>query len=988
MTDGEGQAAPPVALLLTDLVDSAALAERLGDAAMARLSRQHDRMARDLLHQWRGREIDKTDGFLLLFDAAADALGYVLAYHRALAELERPLRGSEGQPLQLRARAGMHVGRVTMRANPAEDVARGAKPFEADGVSKPLAARVMSTALGGQTLITAAARDALGEVPYRVLSHGFWRVAGLPAPLELFEIGAPGAPFTPPPDAAKVYRVVRQDELWMPAREVRHSLPAERDAFVGRHGALNEIARKFDEGARLVSLLGIGGCGKTRIATRFGRVWLGDFPGGAWFCDLAAARTLEGLIYAVAQGLDVPLGGEDPVAQLGRALAGRGPCLVIVDNFEQVARHAEATLGRWLERAADARFLVTTREVLGIAGEEVMALAPLQPADAETLFLRRAAAAKRDFAPSAEDVQAIPRLMLLLDGLPLAIELAAARVRMLTPAALLARMSERFKVLTSAGGRHDRQATLRAAFDWSWDLLRPAEKAALAQLSVFEGGFSLEAAEAIIDLEGIAEAPWSVDVVNSLVDKSFVRPLDNGRFDLLGTVQAYAAEHLHSEGRYPGSGPAALQSAWRRHGAWFAALGPQRAIEARCADLDNLSVACRRAVLAAAAATAAGALDGAWAALSLRGPFRVGVELSEMVCAMKEAPAGDLAQGHRVLGAAWHALGQRGPALAACERALPLAQAAGDQVCESAVTSLLAGLLGRAGRFDEALALHERALDLARRASSPAQECAALNLMGMLRFEQSQMEAAEQHWSTALHQARRIGERRLQGSLLGNLGVLQANRGQMVAAMDSYREALAVTRELGDRQREGNALCNLGMLHQLQGQPQEALRALEPALLVARELGHVRLEHTALCNLGLVHLARADVPRALPLFDAALAVSRETGDARAEGQALGYLGQAHARRGDFAAARVCLGAGRQRLQEVADALSLGVLLCNCAECEALAGDLAAARVAHVEAAALARSTGAGADSELGLALARLQPLLDPALSRSGSTGPA
>ena len=200
-----------MALLLTDLVDSAALAQRLGDEAMARVWTGHDRMARDLLRTWRGREIDKTDGFLLVFAEAADALGCVLAYQRALHALETAMQAAlppgDGAPPRLHARAGLHVGEVTVRENPAADVALGAKPLEVDGVTQPLAARVMSTALGGQTLITAAAR---------------------------------------------------------------HTLSAEHDAFVGRRSTLQELARRFDGGARLVSLLGIGGCGKSRMATRFG----------------------------------------------------------------------------------------------------------------------------------------------------------------------------------------------------------------------------------------------------------------------------------------------------------------------------------------------------------------------------------------------------------------------------------------------------------------------------------------------------------------------------------------------------------------------------------------------------------------------------------------------------------------------------------------------------------------------------------------------
>src|SRR5204863_8586884 len=203
--------------------------------------------------------------------------------------------------------------------------------------------------------------------------------------------------------------------------------------------------------------------------------------------------------------------------------AGRGRCLIILDNFEQVARHAMETVGEWLNRGSAAQFIVTTREVLGLSGEQVLALPPLATEDAVRLFLRRCEAAAQDFRPTPEDDAAVPQLVKLLDGLPLAIELAAARVRVMPPRSLLARMGDRFKLLASSGQRADRQATLRATFDWSWDLLSAPDKAAFAQLSVFEGGFTLEAAEAVLDLAACAADAWPVDAVNSLVDKSFVR---------------------------------------------------------------------------------------------------------------------------------------------------------------------------------------------------------------------------------------------------------------------------------------------------------------------------------------------------------------------------------------------------------------------------------------------------------------------------------
>ncbi|HEX6361799.1 MAG TPA: hypothetical protein VFZ93_02500, partial [Albitalea sp.] len=549
------------ALLITDIVDSTRLVERLGDADAAALWTAHDRLARDLLRGLHGREIDKTDGLLLLFDDAADAVRYAAAYHRALQTLDIPLK----------ARAGLHVGNAVLRENSAADVALGAKPVEVDGIGKLLASRVMSIAHGGQTLMTAAAREALRDAAVPTHSHGHWRLKGFSEPVEVFEaVDADGA-FIPPADAPKAYRVVRDGDLWMPARRIPHSLPAERDAFVGRGEALDDLARHYEGGTRLVTVTGLGGAGKTRLATRFGWTWLGEFPGGVWFCDLSQAQGLDGIFYAVSQGLDVPLGKEDPAVQLGNAISAREHCLVILDNFEQVVQEAEATLGRWLDKARHASFLVTSRNVLGIHGETVLPLAPLRAAEATELFMRRAQAAKGGFQARKDDAAAIERLVHLLEGLPLAIELAAARVRVMSPRMLLSRMSERFKLLSSISGRHDRQSALRAAFDWSWDLLTLPEKAALAQLSVFEGGFTLEAAEAVLDLSAYEPSPWPADLIQSLLEKSFVRRVDDERFDMLGSVREYAYEHLRFESGYAGSGPAACDAAERRHGMFFAA---------------------------------------------------------------------------------------------------------------------------------------------------------------------------------------------------------------------------------------------------------------------------------------------------------------------------------------------------------------------------------------------------------------------------------
>jgi predicted ATPase/class 3 adenylate cyclase len=952
------------ALLLTDVVDSTQLSERLGEAELAALWAAHDRLARDLLPVRRGREIDKTDGMLLLFEAAADAVAYAMAYQRGVAQLNPPLK----------ARAGVHVGPVILRENSPSDVARGAKPLEVEGAAKAVAARVMSVANGGQTLLSADARNVLGDITLRLESHGHWRMKGIAEPIELFEVGEADAPFVPPPDAAKGYRVVREGDLWLPVRNIKHSLPAERNSFVDRLESLFELARRLDAGARLVSVLGIGGTGKTRLVTRFGWSWLGDFPGGVWFCDLSQARSLDGIVHAVAEALAVPLGKEDPVTQLGNAIAARGRCLVILDNFEQVSRYAEETLGRWLNRAIEAGFVVTTREVLGLAGEETLALAPLPAADAVVLFVQRAESAKRDFQRTKEDRAAIDPLVKLLECLPLAIELAAARVRVMPPRTLLSRMSERFKLLASTGGRRDRQATLRSTFDWSWDLLSLADKAALAQLSVFEGGFTMESAEAVLDLSAYEDAPWTVGTVQSLLDKSFVRQVKDGRFDMLVSVKEYASEHLRTEGRFPGSGPAALAAAEVRHSAYFAGLGEKRAVAGACVEIDNLVAACRRAAARGAAEEAAGALEGAWAALNLRGPFSVGVELASVVSGTPGLGAAARAIAERVAGSALDASGRVAEARAHLEAALTLAREARDARCEARVLANLADLQGRDGRVEEARAFHARALALARELVDRDLECNVLNSLGQLEYHLGRLEESRANWEAALALARRIGDRRWEGGLLGNLGGLHFSEGRLDEARAHLEAGLVVARELGDRKFEGNALCNLGLICQLLGKMEEAGKELEAALVVVREIGHIRTECVVLCNQGIVYDSLGRSAEARARYEAALAVARELGDRRCEGQVLGYLGLLHARQARFDEARTCLDTGEALLRAMSDRLSLGVLLCGRAEAAHRAGDLGAAKHALAEAESLAAAIGAGPDSELGAALARVRGL--------------
>ncbi len=946
-----------VTFLFTDLEGSTALWEQHPVAMQAALAR-HDQLLRHAISSFGGCVVKSTgDGVLAVFAAASDALAACVAAQRALQAPEAddpnpvPANSETRLPMSLRVRMGLHTGVAEFRDG------------DCFGGSLNRAARIMSVAHGEQVLLsTATAELVRGSLPEGVTLRdvGEHRLKGLLDPERLLQVVAADLRGDFPPLAS----------------QTGHSLPAERDAFVGRGEPLEDLARRLDAGARLISVLGLGGTGKTRLVTRFGWDTLRGFPGGVWFCDLSEARSLDGIVHSVAQGLDVPL-GKDPVIQLGNAIAGRGRCLVILDNFEQVVRHAEETVGRWLNLASAVRFLVTTREVLGLRGEEIVALAPLAPSDAATLFLRRAEAAKPGFKPSPEDEAAIPSLVALLDGLPLAIELAAARVRVMPPRTLLLRMSERFKVLASTGGRMDRQATLRAVFDWSWDLLSVPEKAALAQLSVFEGGFTLDSAEGILDLSAYENAPWPMDALQSLVQKSLVRQATDDRFDLLVSVQEYASEHLRTAARFTGSGPAALVAAETRHGAYFAGLAEKVAIDDAGVELGNFVAACRRAAARGDADMATRTLERAWAGLSLRGPFRVGSELACLVQAIPGLAAATAAKVHWVAGRALGACGKDADAYAQFEASRARAREVGDPRCECRALIGLAAHDCNAGRMDAALGQFETALIIACELNDRTLQSDANNGLGTREVLLGRTSEALTHFANALALAREARDREREGRILANLGVLHINAGRMDEARSHDEAALVVAREIGNRQLEANIRCNLGQLHQVQGRLAEALEQLDAALAVARDLGHAHVEGIVLCNLGMVYDGLARVDEASDHFEAALIIARASGDRYREGQYLGYLGLLHARQANFVDARHCLDLGEALLHAVSDRMSLGILLCSRVETEHLAGVPEAARTALGAAEALANEVMAGPDSELGLALARVRDLVHP-----------
>lgn len=823
------------ALLLTDVVDSTKLSEVMGDEEMAGLWAAHDRVARDLMQQMRGREIDKTDGMLVMFDNAADAIAYARAYHAALHEL----------PVPLKARAGLHVGSVILRENSAEDIALGAKPLEVDGVTKPTAARVMSLARGGQTLLTREARDNLGTTALRVESHGHWQIKGVADPIELFEVGDAESRMLPPPDTDKVFRVVRAGEWWMPVRDIPNNLPHQGTSFVGREQELGEV-KAFLEKSRLITLLGMGGLGKTRLSLEVAAELIHAFPDGVWFLDLAPLREAELVFSEAAQALGVLEEPDKPLLQAICAHLKQRRALLILDNCEHLIKASADLASAVLKAAPYVRILASSREALRVPGEQAYPVRPLpvpgrgagiealMKSTAVRLFVERAQQHKPSFALNAKEAPAVAELVARLEGIPLALELAAARVRALTVAEINSRLKDRYKILTG-GARvlQVRQQTLRALVDWSYDLLSDVEQCVLARLSIFAGGFDLTAAETVCGGEPIS-ADDVLDILGSLVEKSLVmleERDDSGRYRMLETIRDYASEKLdlvsdaevavrHCEHYF-----AVCKEA--NHGM----MGPDQAewIQRIEADLDNVRAATAFALTGGVdpviVVKMAVAMQGFWI---LRGYATEGRNVVRSALALPDIQSSDIAH-------AW-----------------------------------------------------------------------ALYVGAALAESQSDHDEARRMLETCLVLRRRLGNQNDIAATLSTLSLARLQAGDAAGALETEQEALQIFRDLGDRSGEAIGLIHLGQIRAYTGDAEQARKHLEECMSVARNLKHQEIEGECQLLLGEVAFDVADWKQAVLWFKRSLTVCREAADKRGEANALRWLGKTDLQAGDLVSARTRL----------------------------------------------------------------------------------
>jgi len=737
----------------------------------------------------------------------------------------------------------------------------------------------------------------------------------------------------------------------------RDNLPRELDAFFGREPELAAIDRRLSAGSRLVTLVGTAGTGKTRVALRYASTIGKAVVSGAWFCDFTGAKGSDGIASVIGAALDVPLARGDAITQLGHAIAARSPCLMILDNLEHLIDSAREIVPRLVALAPGARFLATSRERLNVRGEETVLVEPLPLEAGNALFVDRACSQRPGLAlESPNEAAAIREIVDLLEGIPLAIELAAARMRVMSPVQLRERIHDRFRVLT--GGAQDRHATLRAAIDASWDLLQPWERAAFMQCSVFEGGFTLEAAEFVIDLRETFDAPWTADVVQSLVDKSLLRVLDDQsaaegdppRFAMFASLRDYAREKLEA-----GRGhDASLRETADRHRSWYArwagdesrvALrgdGSERKRRQLAREVGNLEVALRNAVHDGDAVAAVSLYRAAWTVFGTRGPLGAGITLGRVVLRLPLSEAQRAAVLMNLGQAEWY-VGKLEIAQGHLEEALAIARASADRRLEGSALSSLGGLCLQRGRMEEARVALDAALAIAREGGDLPSEAIVLGTLGTLHRDAGRFDDALVSYEAALGLARATANRSLEGTILGNLGLLRHDHGSLEAARDDYDAALRIHRAVGNRRFEAIILGNLGNLHYHHGDFDEARESYGAALELARAAGNRPFEGVVLANLAELLRDQGLLDEALAHCEASLVVVREVGLRRIEGAVLGNYAFLLLEQGHTEGARAAVSEGESILRQTGDGSELCKLLCTRAEIEHAAGDAAAAR---------------------------------------------
>jgi predicted ATPase/class 3 adenylate cyclase/DNA-binding CsgD family transcriptional regulator/predicted Ser/Thr protein kinase len=866
-----------VTLLFTDMEGSTKLLQQLGER-YTQVPGECRRLLRGAFRQSQGHQVDtQDDAFIVAFARATDAISAAVAAQRALARYAWP----EG--VMVRVRMGLHTGEPEL------------SPEGYVGLDVQHAARIMSAAHGGQVLLSQTTRDLVEhDLPTGVSLRdlGEHRLKDLQRPTRLFQLAIAELPADFPPlktlDAHP------------------HNLPVQPTPFIGREQEVVAVGHLLQrKGVCLVTLTGPGGVGKTRMALQVAAELSDRFADGVFFVNLAAVSDPTLVVPTIAQTLDIREGAGLPLLAMGiQEVAGlpllerlkkylqHKQMLLLLDNFEQVS-NAAVQVADLLAACQELKVLVTSRAVLHIRAEHEFLVPPLASPDpahlpdlaelphyaAVALFLERAQATKLDFQLTAANARATAEICVRLDGLPLAIELAAARIKLLPPQALLTRLSSRLTVLTRvARDVPIRQQTLRDTLAWSYQLLNATEQRLFRRLAVFSGSCTLEAAEAVCITEtddSIGQVGSVLDGITSLIDKSLLQQTEQegeeARLVMLETVREYAWEVLATSAEAEGT--------QRAHAAYYLWLSEEA--ESRL--------------------TSAG--KGKWL-------DRLQREHENLRAALVWLLAHNEQEAALRLGGAlvrfWVIRGHLNEGRTQLARALAGSQGAVATPVRAKALCAAGALACTQGDNAEAEALCGESLSLFRALEDRQGSAVSLMWLGRAAWQRSDYAAARTLLEEAVSLYREVDDRYDIATALGVLAFVYLLQGEYDRARTLAEEAAVLGREAGDSWDIATFNLFLATVLYFQGDLARAHALLEESIAFARRKGYKEALAIALFVSGQMALQQGDYATARAQLEEGLALSRALGDRQSVAQSLMGLAGVSFFQSDYATARVQL----------------------------------------------------------------------------------
>lgn len=817
-----------ISFLFTDIVGSSRLWEKFPQLMGAALAR-HDELIRNAAES-NGGHVFKTvgDAFCVAFDAPQHAIMAAVTAQRALIVEDWSAIG------ELHVRMGIHTGVAEFR---------GGDYF---GGTLNRAARIEAAAHGGQILLSQVTVDLLEDAHFASAtfkSLGNHRLRNLDRPEHLFQATVPGLrDIFPPPKSMEI---------------LPNNLPVQSTSFIGRDHEMEEI-RHLMERTSLLTLIGTGGTGKTRLALEVGARLINDFSGGVWLIELAPISDPTRIVEVITTALDIREEPDNPLkTTLINSLRDR-EVLLILDNCEHLLAASSTLAGELLRSCPRLKIIATSRHSLGLAGEQTFPVPPLSMLDvriheltgpnvAETLsqfdavklFIERATAVRPDFRVTNANAPALAEVCSRLDGIPLAIELAAARVRVLDIDQIAERLNDRFRLLR--GGHRNslpHQQTLQALIDWSHDLLSDQERVVFRRLGAFVGGRTLAALEAVCSGDGIEDYEI-LDLIQQLIDKSLVTverdTIGEPRYTMIESVWQYAKEKLEASGEADGIR--------ERHLDYFLKFAEKAAPKLEGAEQKdwlerafneslNFRVATEWAIKTGNIEAGLRLLSSLHRVMEIRGNTAKALEtvyqLFDAVTEDNVSPKA-LAAGYIAAGRLSWAVDHYGEARRFHVAAKQIYDAIPDEV-GSALADLLMAFLDRGDRdLDAAEKRFQRAVEVGKRTGALYIQAGGESGLGSLALDRGDLDTARQLKEISIGHYEKLGDQWIIGLLLWGLAKVAMAQGDLDRSRSALNQWLQITQDLGNRWILPYIYDCYGELALLSGNPQRAARVLGAA---------------------------------------------------------------------------------------------------------------------------------------------------------------